>query len=130
MSDNVIIVTSPDDFLADGFRFMVVDLDENQNQTISTALLNLKNSGNIVVYSYRSTDPIEWFLDKKHKSDFIIFNADSNNDLLVGYLTAQKNSYYFGTLKTLSKANRSAIYSVEDVVNLITMKTENDETVQ
>ena len=127
MSDNVIIVTSPDDFLADGFRFMVVDLDENQTKIISDALLELKSVGNIIVYFYKSTDSIEWFLDKKSKSDFLIFNADSNNDLLVGYLAAQKKSHYFGKLKTLFKANNSAIYSVQDVISLLTLRMENND---
>lgn len=127
MSDNVIIVTSPDEYLADGFRFMIVDLDEVQTKMVSDALLNLKYSGTVIVYFYRSTDPIEWFLDKKPKSDFIIFNAESNNDVLVGYLTAQKNSYYFGTLKTLSKANKSAIYSVEDITSSLTYRMENND---
>ncbi len=126
MSDNVIIVTSPDEYLADGFRFMIVDLDEVQTKMVSDALLHLKYSGTIIVYYYRSADPIEWFLDKKPKSDFIIFNAESDNDLLVGYLAAQKNSYYFGTLKTLSKANKSAIYSVEDITSSLTYRMENN----
>lgn len=127
MSDNVIIVTAPDDFLADGFRFMIVDLDETQTKIVSDALLELKSVGNIVVYFYKTKDPIEWFLDKKSKSDFIIFNADSNNDILVGYLAAQKNSHYFGTLKTLAKANKSAIYSVEDITSLLTYRMENND---
>lgn len=126
MSNNVTIVTSPDDFLADGFRFMVVDLTETQTKIISDVLLELKFVGNIIVYFYKSTDPIEWFLDKKSKSDFIIFNAESNNELLIGYLAAQKNSHYFGILKTLSGANKSAIYSVEDIISLLTFRMENN----
>lgn len=129
MSDHVVIVTSPDDFLPDSFRFMLVDLNDDQTQLVSSALLKLNKVGNIVVYSYKSSDPIEWLLDKRVKSNFVIFNAESNNDILIGYLTAQKNSYYFGTLKTLAQANRSAIYSVEDVLNLITVRMENNETI-
>lgn len=129
MSDHVVIVTSPDDFLPDSFRFMLVDLNDDQTQLVSSALLKLNKVGNIVVYSYKSSDPIEWLLDKRVKSNFVIFNAESNNDILIGYLSAHKNSYYFGTLKTLAQANRSAIYSVEDVLNLITVRMENNETI-
>ncbi len=129
VSERVIIVTAPDDFLPDSYRFMTVDLNETQTQVISSALLNLNSDKNIVVYLYKSTDPINWFLDKKPKSDLIIFNADSQNDLLVGYLTAQRNSYYFGTLKTLGDANKSAIYSEGDVLSLLTYKLEKDEQV-
>lgn len=129
MSDRVVVVTAPDDFLVDGFRFMLVDLTETQTHIVSSALLSLTHTGSIVVYTYKSSDPIDWFLDKKSKCNFIIFNADANNDILVGYVAAHKHSYYFGTLKTLSKANKSAIYSVQDVVNLLTIRMENNETV-
>lgn len=129
MSDHVVIVTPPDDYLADSFRFMIVDLTEEQTKIVSSALLTLNKVGHIVCYSFKSGDSIDWFLDKKAKSDFVIFNAESENHLLVGYLAAKKNSYYFGTLKTLAKANKSAIYSVDDVVNLLTIRMENNETV-
>jgi len=129
MSDHVIIVTVPDDFLPDSFRFLIYDLTENQTQIISESLLRLNKVGNIVVYSARPTDSIDWILDKKLKSDFIIFNADSLDDTMVGYFAAQRNSYYFGTLKKLNKINKSAIYSVEDVVELLTFRMENNETI-
>ena len=57
--------------------------------------------------------------DKKHKSDIIIFNADSDNDIVVGYLAAQTNSYYFGNLKLLSTVNRSAIYNTDQLYDLL-----------
>jgi hypothetical protein len=129
MSDHVIIVTVPDDFLPDSFRFLIYDLTENQTQIISESLLRLNKVGNIVVYSARPTDSIDWILDKKLKSDFIIFNADSFDDTMIGYFAAQRNSYYFGTLKKLNKINKSAIYSVEDVVELLTFRMENNETI-
>jgi hypothetical protein len=129
MSDHVVIVTSPDDFVPDSFRFLVFDLTEDQTQIISESLLRLHKIGNVVVYSAKSTDPIEWILDKKLKSDFIIFNAESLDDVMVGYFTAQRNSYYFGILKKLNKINKSAIYSVEDVIELLTFRMENNETV-
>ena len=126
MSERVILVTAPDDFLPDSYRFMAVDLNENQAQAFSSALLKLNYDKNIVVYLYKSTDPIDWFLDKKPKCDLIIFNAESTNDILVGYLAAQRNSYYFGTLKTLGNANKSAIYSEGDVLSLLTYKLDKD----
>ena len=129
MSDHVVIVTSPDDFLPDSFRFLIFDLTENQTQIISQSLLRLNKVGNIVVYSARSADPIDWISDKKLKSDFVIFNAESLDDVMVGYFGAQRNSYYFGTLKKLNKINKSAIYSVEDVVKLLTFRMENNETI-
>ena len=54
------------------------------------------------------------------KSNFIIFNAESENQTLVGYLAAQKNSHYFGELKTLQKVNGSCImdsYQLSDLLD-------------
>jgi len=129
MSDQVVIVTAPDDFIQDSFRILLVDLDESQTQLVSAALLQLNNIGKLVVYKFSSGDSIAWLLDKKNKSNLIIFNADSKNEQLVGYMCAQRKSCYFGTLKSLHLANKSAIYSVDDVVNLITIRMENNETV-
>jgi hypothetical protein len=129
VADNVILVTSPDDFIQDSYRLMLVDLDESQNQLVSSALLKVKHNGIVTAYIYRIQDPIQWFFDKKPKSDCIIFNAESKNESLVGYIAAQKNSYYFGTLKTFSMINKSAIYSEQDVVNLLTLRMENNEQI-
>lgn len=129
MSDQVVIVTAPDDFIQDSFRILLVDLDESQTQLVSAALLQLNHIGKLVVYKFSSGDSIAWLLDKKNKSNLIIFNADSKNEQLVGYICAQRKSCYFGTLKSLHLANKSAIYSVDDVVNLITIRMENNETV-
>jgi hypothetical protein len=64
-------------------------------------------------------------LDKKQKSDLILFNADSQNDILIGYLAAQKNSHYLGTLKSISRANARAIYASDDLKNLFTESLKN-----
>lgn len=129
VTDRVIVVTAPDDFIPDSYRFLVADLNETQTQIISSSLLKLNCTGTIVIYLYKTGDSFDWFLDKKNKSDILIFNAESNNDLLTGYLAAQRNSYYFGTLKTLDKANKSAIYSEEDVLSLLKYRLEKDEQI-
>lgn len=114
MSDRVIIVTPPDDTLLDGIRFLAVDLDQSQTQVLSSSLSKLVSMPNIIVYIWNTGDSVDWLFDKKQKSEVIVFNADSQNDLIVGYLAAQKESYYFGNLKSLNAVNNSAIYSVED----------------
>ena len=68
-------------------------------------------------------------MDKKHKSDVIIFNADSENDLIVGYMAAQKNSYYFGNLKILNVVNNSAIYNAEQLLELLEKKITNHDEI-
>ena len=64
-------------------------------------------------------DSTNWMLDKKHKSDLIIFNAESTNNTVVGYMAAQKNSYYFGTLRDLSGVNKSAVYDVSSIKEIL-----------
>lgn len=118
MSDKVILVTPPDDILLDGFRLLLVDLDQNQTQMVSDAFNKLKSIPNTVMYLWNDNNT-DWLLDKKDKSDVIIFNADSQKDVIIGYMAAQMNSYYFGVLKDLEKVNDSAIYSVEDLLILM-----------
>lgn len=120
MTNNVIVVTQPDDIQVDAYRILLVGLDAVQSKIVSDALLNVDYIGNVVLYHWEQ-GPADWFLDKKHKSDLIIFNADNANELVVGYLAAHKNAHYFGTLKFLAGANPKAIYSVEDLTELFTL---------
>jgi hypothetical protein len=119
MSDKVIVATAPDDVLIDAFRLLLVDLNSVQSKTISDALLELSLDTNVVVYLWKSTDPMSWLLDKRSKANLIIFNADSTNDIIVGYMAAQKKSHYFGNLKLLSGANVANLYAMEDCVVLL-----------
>lgn len=119
MSDKVIVATAPDDVLIDAFRLLLVDLDSVQSKTISDALLELSLDTSVVVYLWKSTDPMSWLLDKRSKANLIIFNADSTNDIIVGYMAAQKKSHYFGNLKLLSGANVANLYAMEDCIALL-----------
>ena len=120
MSNNVIIVTYPDDVQLDAYRILLVGLDPEQSKVVSDSLLKVDHTNNIVLYHW-DNGPSEWFLDKKHKSDLIIFNADNANELVVGYLASHKNAHYFGTLKFLAAANSRALYSGEDLAELLTL---------
>jgi hypothetical protein len=119
MIDQVLIVTEPDDTTLNGYRILLVDLTSDQSQAVSLSLLNIKLFNRVVLYSWNSNDSIEWLLDKKTKSNIVLFNADSCNDLLVGYLSAQTNSYYFGELKLLAGANNSRLYAQQDCQELL-----------
>ena len=121
MTDHVILVTDPDDIQIDGIRILLVDLNVDQNQTVSDSLARAEGFGNIITYIWRTGDSVDWLLDKKHKSELIIFNADSENDIIIGYMSAQKYSYYFGTLKNLSMANSRNIYNADDVTQIINL---------
>lgn len=119
MSEKVIIVTAPDDVVYDGFRILLVDLEPSHTLAMSQLLNQVQFSTNAIFYMWKTGDDVEWLLDKKHKADYIVFNADSENDIVIGYLAAQKNAYYFGNLKTLSKANNRAIYNIDQVLDLL-----------
>jgi hypothetical protein len=127
MTGKVLVVTTPDDVMIDGFRLLLVDLDADQTKTISDSLLKISSDTSVITYMWGSNDDSYWLLDKKAKSDLIIFNANSQNELIVGYMAAQKNSHYFGTLKTLAQANAKAIYASEDCESLITFNLNNHE---
>jgi len=119
MSDKVLLVTTPDDVLVDGVRILLVDLVPEQQQIVSTALAQLDTIPNVVLYIWNSSHDALWLLDKKSKSDTIIFNANSENDVIIGYMAAQSNSHYFGTLKILSVVNNSTIYNIEQVSTIL-----------
>jgi hypothetical protein len=119
MTDKVLLVTAPDDVLIDGIRILLVDIVPEQQQIISDALTQLDNSPDIVLYVWNSTNDTSWLLDKKLKSDAIIFNANSENDVIIGYMAAQSNSHYFGNLKILSMVNNSTIYNIDQVSTIL-----------
>lgn len=119
MTEKILVVTPPDDILYDGLRILLVDLSIEQTQLVSDALTSLNNDGTIVVYIWKISDNIEWLFDRKLKANLIIFNANSTNDLLVGYFSAQQNSYYIGTLRVLSIVNNSVIYNADQLVGIL-----------
>lgn len=119
MTDQVLIVTDPDDTTLDGYRILLAELTSEQSQIVSNALLSISLPTRIVLYVWNSQNSIEWLLDKKSKCNLIIFNADNHNDIVIGYLSAQRNSYYFGNLKLLSSANDSRLYAQEDCEQLL-----------
>jgi hypothetical protein len=119
MKDRIIAVTPPDDTLQDGNRLLLVDLNEQQMQIMSQALLKLEDFSTIITYIWKVGDDIDWLLDKKLKSDLVVFNAESIDQTVVGYMAAQPESYYYGILKGLNKSNPDAIYDIEQTVEIL-----------
>jgi hypothetical protein len=120
MTDKILVITAPDDAPLDGVRILAVNLTQEQGHIVSNALLEFDNFNiNVINYVWKTGEDVSWLLDKKAKSDVIIFNADSDDNTVTGYLSAQSKSCYFGTLKDLHLANNRAIYSIEDVLTLL-----------
>lgn len=115
MTNKIILVTDPDDVLLDGTRILLVNLDTDQSSLLSNFFKEKNFSSNYIVYIARPGDAIDWILDKKIKSDYIIFNANHDCDIINGYLAAQKNSWYFGTLRDLYRVNNNVVYNHEDL---------------
>lgn len=113
MSEKIIIVSPPDDILEHGIRFLFVDLQNDQSQLLSNILLGIESRYTIINYVWQCHNPKDWLFDKILKSDYIFFNADSQNQLLVGYLSSKKNSSYFGNLRDLNVVNNSVIISAD-----------------
>jgi hypothetical protein len=120
MTDRILVITAPDDAPLDGIRILAVNLTQEQGQIVSNALLQFDNFNvNVINYVWNTGEDVNWLLDKKVKSDVIIFNADVDDNTVTGYLSAQTKSCYFGTLKDLYLANDRAIYTIEDVLTLL-----------
>ena len=118
MNSKVVLVTDPDDVAYDGVRLLLVNLTADQTQLLSTALSKIHNLPMVVLYIWNNSSS-DWLFDKKHKSQHIIFNAEHENQLITGYMSAQRNSSYFGILKNLAKVNTKAIYSIDDCIKLL-----------
>lgn len=119
VSNKITIVTPPDDVLKDAVRLLVFDLTPEHTQLISSVLYEMKEIHDTVIYVCNGQDSYEWILDKKQKSSIIIYNANSENQTMVGYLSAQPNSYYFGILRTLELINNNKIVSKEQIETIM-----------
>jgi hypothetical protein len=129
--NKITLVTSPDDVPIDAFRILCVELTHDQSQMVSDAITRLEDVVDTVIYVWKMGDSVEWLLDKKPKSDIILFNADIEFngaiELITGYMAAQPNSYYFGLLKSLGNANKRDIYdivSLQETLNINIKKYE------
>ena len=119
MTERVLIVTDPDDTLEQAVRISVIGLTADQSLIVSRALTELEIGSCIVSYKWNEGDAINWLFDKLYKSDVIFFNADYRDQTLIGYLAAQHNAYYFGSLRTLKEVNKSEIYDVDQCLNIL-----------
>jgi hypothetical protein len=118
MTNKVILVTEPDDVNYDALRILLVNLTTDQTQLLSEALSKIDHMPVTVLYIWTNGDT-NWLFDKKHKSNQIIFNAEHQNQIITGYMAAQRDSAYFGTLKDLDKVNIKAIYNIDDCIKLL-----------
>ena len=90
MNSKVILVTDPDDVPYDGVRLLLVNLTADQTQLLSTALSKINNLPMVVLYIWNNSSS-DWLFDKKHKSHYIIFHAEHEHELIIGYMSAQRN---------------------------------------
>lgn len=121
--NKIILVTSPDDVSMDAVRVLLVGLTKPQQDIVSSALQELEDIPNIVLYVWTdSSDNLDWLFDKKQKSNMIIFNAELDKQELVGYFAAQTNAHYMGNLLSLDKINNRPIYDFEQCLNIIKEK--------
>jgi hypothetical protein len=125
MHDRIILVSDPDDILLQGVRILLFDLERYQQEIFSNCLLSFDNIETTIVYNYHLGNHLDWLIDKYHKSNIIFFNAGSSNELLVGFLAASRNSYYFGELRDLDKLNNSVIYDHEHMKETLTKLYKN-----
>ena len=74
MSNQVVIVTDPDDTGLDGYRILLVDLHPSQSQVVSLSSLNAHLNDRLVVYNWNSSNDINWLIDKKEKCQLCKMN--------------------------------------------------------
>lgn len=113
----ITIVTPPDNNLGDEFKILLAGLTAEQTDTVSKALLEHEGP-DIIVYMWTQGET-HWLLDKKLKSDLIIFNAEHDDQIVVGYMAAQLNAYYFGNLRSLNSINKRVLYTLSDFSDIL-----------
>lgn len=119
MADRILIVTDPDDTYQQGFRILTVDLGIDQENIVSQTVQNLDTEHDVILYVWKIGSDINWLLDKIYKSNAVIFNANSLDQTLVGFLAAQKKSSYFGELRSIKEVNKSVIFDQDQCSNYL-----------
>lgn len=119
IDEKILLVTEPDDVLQEGYRIFLFDLTPDQNLIVSNSLGAVDLEKNLIVYSWKSGNSTEWLFDKLPKCQMTIFNADSQEELLVGYLAAKNRSYYLGNLRALKLVNNLVLYDVESITTIL-----------
>ena len=119
MNNKIVLVTAPDDLLTDGVRLCLVNLNQDQLNMLTQVLSSLQTSVPVIAYIWNPKDPYDWFLDKKVKSDVILFNTQTHTQTLNGYLSAHTNCYYFGTLREVTHLYSKEITSTEQLSAIV-----------
>jgi hypothetical protein len=119
MIDKILLVTEPDDIIQDGPRILTVDLSQEHNQIISDSLSDISVFSNIIIYSWVIGNDVSWLIDKSRKSQLIIFNAESQDQIIIGYLASKPNAFYFGNLRSLNHVNKSVLFDSEDTKEIL-----------
>jgi hypothetical protein len=122
MTNKVVLVTPPDDVGTDALRISIVGLTESQTSIVSEALTALEVIPEIVLYVWTESNTVAWLIDKKHKSDLIIFNAEMDNAEIAGYMAAQPNAHYFGNMRSLGITNKRTVFDLAQCEQLIKEK--------
>jgi hypothetical protein len=119
IGNKLLLVTPPDDTNIDGLRILLVGISHDKTNLISTALTQLPSIPNTVLYMWAAGNDISWLMDKKNKSHLIIFDVENLPGELIGYFSAQLNSYYFGHLRDLGIINNNSILDVDQCYQLL-----------
>jgi len=119
MTNQLTLVTPPDDITIDGIRILAYDLLPEQSKILSDVLKSLDIKVDVITYIANSSDEASWVLDKKQKCSIIIFNAESQDQTMIGYLAAQPGSFYFGNLRSINFANNKSITSSETIKTIM-----------
>lgn len=118
--DQMLLVSAPDDVALEGVRLLIVGLTPEQSNIVSTVLTTIETAPRVIVYVWNEHDSVDWLTDKIYKSQLILFNAEFENQTLVGYLAGKLNSHYFGSLKSINQINNSMIFDENQCRTILT----------
>ncbi len=109
MSLKITLITPPDIFQNDTDSLLLINLNEEEQNTATAWLGEFNSDKQLNVYFYQGETDLPWFLHAMAVSKYKYINIDTTNpitDLLMGYIIGKANVFY----KTQDQ-NIAAVYN-------------------
>jgi hypothetical protein len=119
VNNKIFVITAPDDVEYDALCIAAVGLSPEQSEALSNVLKSIDIDRDINLYVYNVWDDIKWIIDKSAKADLIFANAGADDQQLIGFLAAKRQTHLFGE-STLGQAlNKEQVFSQQQIEQII-----------
>jgi hypothetical protein len=109
MKNKITLVTPPDFFENEDYSILLIDINDQDQETISQWLANSQIDQHINIYFYMGETNVDWLLYALSRADATFIDIDNLHPItakLSGYILGKKRTFY----KTADR-NLSTLYS-------------------